>query len=120
MPANGDGQAFSNPLQAEVEIRGAAGYSLPENKEARHKSLHHKQPKVSKQNFTTQQGLTGELQVEVDAQISSMKLTLTQGKVLYSWQGQAPSKQFADYYRFFYYVASQFRVPPSQPASSVR
>ena len=98
MPANGDGQAFSNPLQVEVEIRGAAGYRLPENRGV-HQKLPYKQPKVSIQNFTTQQGLTGELQVEVGTEISSMRLTLTQGKVLYSWQGQAPNKQFADYYQ---------------------
>lgn len=113
MPANRDGQAFSDPLQPDVEIRGSAGYSLPEINKMRYKSPHHKHAKVSTKNFTTQQGLSGELQVEVGSDFSSMTLTLTQAKVLYIWQGQAPSQQFADYYRFFYYIASQFRVSPA-------
>ncbi len=109
-PSNRDGQAFSGPLQSDVEIRGSAGYSWQEIEAARYKCACHHHPKVSKQNFTTQQGLTGELKVEVASDFSSMTLTLSQGKILYIWQGRASSRQFADYYRFFYYIASQYRV----------
>lgn len=113
IPSNRDGQAFSGPLPTDVEIRGSAGYIWQGIEAVRCKCgcRYHHHPKVSKQNFTTQQGLTGELKVEVDSEFSSMTLTLKQRQILYVWQGQAPSKQFADYYRFFYYVASQYRVP---------
>lgn len=69
-------------------------------------------PKFQQQNFTTEQGLTGKLRVEINPDISLMTLTLSQGNVSYHWQGQCNSEQFADYYRFFYYVARQYRLPP--------
>jgi hypothetical protein len=60
--------------------------------------------------------LKGNLEVEVGSDISVMRLTLSQGKVQYNWQGQCDNKKFASYYRFFYYVASQYRIsPPQQP-----
>lgn len=111
IPANRDGQAFSDPLHPDVEIRGSAGYNLPLIEGAFPKPLQYKHPKVPKNNFITQQGVIGELLIEVGADFSSIRLRLTLGKVQYNWQGQAPSKKFADYYRFFYYIASQFRVP---------
>ncbi len=104
MPDSRDGQTFSDPTSPTVEIRGWAGFNLEE-----FKSPNTAQP--LKQNFTTAQGLTGDLEVEVGTQISMMTLILNQGSLRYYWQGRAPSKQFAEYYRFFYYSASQYRLP---------
>jgi len=117
VPDNRDGQAFSDPTLPDVEIRGWAGYSLLENEITNHKATPPKSPQPWKQNFTTKQGLTGELQVDVRVDISLMTLTLKHESLLYRWQGRSPSKQFADYYRFFYYIASQYRVPS---ASAIR
>jgi hypothetical protein len=112
-PANGDGQVFSDPLNSALEIRGWAGYNLAGisgNSGKNTKNLD--APKPLQQNFTTEQGLAGELKVELGSPVSSMTLTLVRGDVRYNFQGKAPSKQFADYYKFFYYVASQYRVSP--------
>jgi len=97
-----------------VEIRGWAGYNVPAaNRKQRH-NINIDQPKPLKLNFTTEQGLSGELKVDLRSQESSMTLILVEGDVRYNFQGKAPSKQFADYYKFFYYVGRQYRVP-SQP-----
>ena len=112
-PANGDGQVFSDPQNSAVEIRGWAGYNLPAaTGKQRHKTNNIDAAKPLRRNFTTEQGLSGEVKVNLGSQISSMTLTLVEGDVRYNWQGKAPSKQFADYYKFFYYVASQYRVSP--------
>lgn len=130
MPDNGDGGAFRDPKNPSTEIRGWAANKLSEtvafpsssgglskggyrlNVEALPKLTPQDSPKSQQQNFTTDQGLTGKLQVDVGSDSSLMRLTLSQGKVQYNWQGQCNSKQFADYYRFFYYIASQYRLPP--------
>ena len=132
MPDNGDGGAFRDPQNSSVEIRGWAANKLPEiaasptsiklsegqprlKKKAPALAVTAKDaPKSQQQNFTTEQGLTGKLKVKIGSQISSMTLTLNQGKVEYNWQGQCDSKQFADYYRFFYYVASQYRISSAE------
>lgn len=126
MPDNRDGRAFRDPQNASSEIRGWAANPLsktadPQRKQGRHR-LHLEasppstsqkdSPKFQQQNFTTEQGLTGKLRVEINPDISLMTLTLSQGNVSYNWQGQCNSEQFADYYRFFYYVARQYRLPP--------
>lgn len=116
-PTNGDGQAFSDPQQPGVEIRGWAGYQLSGNDSlGPGKKLKAQQP-LLKPNFTTEQGLSGELKVEVGSEMSSISLALVQGDVQYNWRGQASSKLFDHYYKFFYYVASQYRVlpQPKQP-----
>lgn len=134
MPDNGDGGAFRDPKNSSVEIRGWAANKLPEtgvsptsrefyegqprlkNKTSALAVTAKNAPKSQQQNFTTEQGLTGKLKVKIGSQTSLMTLTLNQGKVEYNWQGQCDSKQFADYYRFFYYVASQYRVlSPEKP-----
>ncbi|MBD2003933.1 hypothetical protein H6F63_12085 [Trichocoleus sp. FACHB-40] len=109
MPDNRDGRAFRDPQNPEVEILGVAGASLPEIELAPPGQKH---PHTSmQQNFTTQQGISGKLQVELRSDISLMRLTLIQGRIRYYWQGRSPSGQFDDYYRFFYYVAGQYRIP---------
>ncbi len=134
MPDNGDGRAFRDPQNPTTEIRGWAANQLPESVtprsskglyEGRHRlenkplSLNGKAkdlPNFQPPNFTTEQGLKGNLEVEVGSDISVMRLTLSQGKVQYNWQGQCDNKKFPSYYRFFYYVASQYRIsPPQQP-----
>lgn len=118
MPDNRDGQAFSDQQNSAVEIRGWAGQSLPDNGSSgvyytsRAKGHKKYRPKHSKQNLTTKQGVTGELEVDIKPDISSMTLTLRQGQIQYKWQGRSPSQQFPDYYRFFYYIATEYRVPP--------
>ena len=108
-PDNNDGQAFVSPQNPEVEIRGWAGNRLPEWE------MKQKNAKTSMNpNFKTAQGVSGQLAVEVGAEVSSMTLTLTQGQVRYYWQGRSPSQQFDDYYRFFYYIAEQYRIPSQE------
>lgn len=110
-PTNGDGQAFSDPKNPKVEIRGWAGYRLPSaGDNGKHKTAND-ESETLKQNFTTQQGVTGELEVNLGPEISSMTLTLVQDKLQYNWYGQSPSKKFAGYYQFFYNIASQYKVP---------
>jgi len=106
MPSNLDGEAFRDPDNPSVEIRGWA--QLPDTESSSSNSTSTDSP-----NFTTEQGVTGQLRVEVGVDTSLMSLTLNQGQVEYHWQGQADSEQFADYYRFFNYIASQYQLPSS-------
>jgi len=99
-PENQDGVAFVSPAQ-DVEIRGWAGNQL--------RSL--LTPVDKQSNFKTKQGKSGQLVVDVGLQVSSMTLTLTQGEVNYYWRGQCQNEKFGDYYRFFYYIAQQYRIP---------
>lgn len=111
IPDNLDGQAFRDPQNPSAEVRGWAGHTLSEIEPPRDsKSI----VKSERQNFTTQQGLTGKLQVEIGSETSLMTLTLSQGNVRYTWQGRSDSEEFANYYRFFSYVANQYRLPPSE------
>lgn len=111
MPDNRDGRAFRDPKNPSLEIRGWAVNKLPEIKPLSLKKPVKESAKPQLQNFTTAQGVTGELQVEVGSELSVMTLTLSQGKVQYKWQGQCDSKTFADNYRFFSYVATGYRLP---------
>lgn len=98
-PDNFDGQAFQDPDSPETEIRGWARQILP------------KQPKDPlKLNFTTDQGLQGELQTEIGREISTLTLTLRQGAIQYIWQARSPNDRFAEQYRLFYNIARQYRV----------
>jgi hypothetical protein len=116
-PANGDGQVFSDRLNSALEIRGWAGYNIAGTagrewkRKSKKNSIDHNSSPLQ-ENFTTEQGVVGRLKVELGSQESSMTLTLVRGDVRYNFQGKAPSKQFADYYKFFYYVASQYQVSP--------
>ncbi|MDZ8222338.1 hypothetical protein [Nostoc sp. ChiVER01] len=103
-PANDDGIAFISPQDNSVEIRGWASQQLPNDRES---------VKKIKSNFQTAQGVSGVLVVEVSQQIGSMTLTLTQSQVKYCLQGQSKSQDFQNYYRLFYYIAQQYRIPKS-------
>ncbi|HEY9652695.1 MAG TPA: hypothetical protein V6C95_18715 [Coleofasciculaceae cyanobacterium] len=130
MPDNRDGQAFRDPNNPNSEIRGWAANNLsamvipPASRVLHHGQnalkveaslLDSTEPtplKSQEENFTTDQGLTGNLKVEIGSDTSVMTLTLSQGKILYNWQGQCESEDFAAYYRSFYYIARQYRLPP--------
>jgi hypothetical protein len=103
-PANDDGIAFLSPQDNSVEIRGWASQQLPNDRES---------VKKIKSNFQTAQGVSGVMVVEVSQQIGSMTLTLTQGQVKYCLQGRSKSQDFQNYYRLFYYIAQQYRIPKS-------
>lgn len=111
MPDNRDGGAFRDPQNPSVEIRGWAVNQLVKTKELSPKKSAKDSSKSQQENFTTKQGTTGNLQIEIGSKISSMTLRLSRNKVQYNWQGQSNNKQFADYYRLFYYIASQYRLP---------
>ncbi|MGG6292792.1 hypothetical protein ACQ4M4_00090 [Leptolyngbya sp. AN02str] len=99
--ANQDGQLFFDPEQSEVKITGWASQS----------SVGMEWGTVAGvPNFVTEQGLPGYMQLEVGANVSTMTVTWVPNQVVYRWQGRSPSDQFDDYFKFFYYVASQFRV----------
>ncbi len=106
-PENDDGIAFISPQDNSVEIRGWASQQLPNS------IVTEESAKKIKSNFQTAQGVSGVLVVEVDQQVGSMTLTLTQNQVKYYWQGRSKSQEFQDYYRFFYYIAQQYRIPKS-------
>ncbi|AVH65581.1 hypothetical protein [Nostoc sp. 'Peltigera membranacea cyanobiont' N6] len=107
-PANGDGIAFISQQDNSVEIRGWASHELPNSIVTEQEPL-----KKIKFNFKTAQGVSGVMVVEVDKDIGSMTLTLTQSQVKYCWQGRSKSQKFQDYYRLFYYIAQQYRIPKS-------
>jgi len=100
-PENQDGIAFSDPRNAGFEIRSWAKLKRSKNSA---------QPKPTP-NFTTEQGIPGQIDVKVEAQSSVMMLTIDHKDVEYQWRGVAPSNQFGNYYRFFSFIASRYRVP---------
>lgn len=122
MPDNLDGRAFRDPQNPTAEIRGWAANQLSgilnETEENRAPSQHQHSSTEFPQNFTTEQGVTGKLQVNIGPQTSSMTLTLTQEQVQYNWQGECQSEQFAQYYRFFNEIARQYRIPLSAAADA--
>jgi hypothetical protein len=77
IPDNRDGRAFCDPQNPSVKIRGWAINQLSKTQ----KSSTKKSAKFQQENFTTEQKLTGNLQVEMGADISSMNLTLSQNKI---------------------------------------
>ncbi|MBU7585077.1 MAG: hypothetical protein KAF91_19640 [Nostoc sp. TH1S01] len=98
VPENDDGIVLVSPRSQNVEMRAWASNLSPDTKN------------VIQPNFQTTQGVSGVLLVEVGQQEGAMKLTLTQGKVTYYWQGKSPSQEFSNYYPLFYYIAQQYRI----------
>ena len=104
-PDNNDGIAFISPRNQAVEIRSWAGNQLPESiigKDAK---------KTINPNFRTAQGISGVLTVEVGKQESAIALKINRENIKYYWYAKAPSQEFDNYYRIFYYMAQQYRVP---------
>lgn len=102
-PSNQDGQAFADPDNLQVQVRGWATQVAANTTS----SVVPDGP-----NFVTEQGVAGHLQIAVEAEISTMTLTLVQPEVTYRWQGRSPSEVFSTYYQLFDYVARQFRITP--------
>jgi hypothetical protein len=104
-----DGRRFRNPYSMDVEILGWASHvsSTPgDSSEQVRRSV------LAAPNFTTRQGLRGQLRVEIGSTVSLMTLTLAEDGVVYFWQGRSPSNEFSQYYEFFNYVASEYSVTP--------
>ncbi|MBD2664192.1 hypothetical protein B6N60_01274 [Richelia sinica FACHB-800] len=103
-PDNRDGITLVSPQNPTVEIRAWATNNLftAETESRNTQNINY--------NFQTNQGLPGVMMVEVGQQVSTIKLTITQGKVKYYWQGQSNSKEFQNYYHMFYYIAKQYQV----------
>lgn len=140
IPDNLDGRGFTDPSNLNVEIIGWAQNNLPQIsplvlpnslytlKEDYWLAQKYQQSDVYELdedydldneinsfpvNFTTERGVVGWLQVEIGIEVSVMKLTIEGEDIIYYWQGQANSEEFDHYYRLFYYIASQYRVPGS-------
>jgi hypothetical protein len=107
-PENDDGVAFVAPYNQSVEIRSWAGNRLSNltNRKNTQQSVN--------PNFQTKQGISGVLVVDVSQQVSAMTLTLGKGQVKYYWQGRCKSEDFHQYYRFFYYIAQQYKITDSK------
>lgn len=105
-PENDDGIVFVSPDHQSVKIRGWAGHRLSDSVAKNPRSTKKVNP-----NFETAQGISGVLKVEVGEGISLMRLKLTQDRLNYYWQGRSPSEDFQDYYKFFNYIAKQYRIP---------
>jgi hypothetical protein len=112
-PDNQDGQAFRAPDRPGVTVAGWAS-QIPDISDEAAEGESHDLASISpdpvKENFVTEQGLPGELGVQIASETSSLNLTLEYEGVIYRWQGRSPSQQFENYYKFFSYVASQYRV----------
>ncbi|MEA5552256.1 hypothetical protein VB713_15040 [Anabaena cylindrica UHCC 0172] len=104
-PDNNDGVTFISPQNQNVEIRAWASKESPESITQDQETI-----KQIDHNFETSQGVSGVLVVEVGQQVSSMKLTITQGQEVYYWQGQTNSQEFKDYYQLFYYIAQHYKI----------
>lgn len=100
---NNDGIVLVSPKNNSVEIRAWAANRLPE-------SLAPNSTTTINHNFKTAEGVSGVLLVEIDQQLSSMTLSLTQNEIEYHWQGRSQNQEFSDYYHLFYYIAYQYRI----------
>ncbi|WP_414565275.1 MULTISPECIES: hypothetical protein [unclassified Anabaena] len=105
VPGNSDGIALVSPQNEAVEIRSWAVNLLPESITTETNS----KTKITP-NFQTDQGISGVLLVEIDQEISLMKLSLIQDEVEYYWQGRSQNLEFPSYYPLFYYIAQQYRI----------
>lgn len=104
-PDNRDGQAFYAPDNQAIEVRAWGSYPLV--------LAGDDTPKAPEgENFTTRQGLSGRLQVDIGPEVSTMTLRLERDRILYTWQAQAPSEVFPEYYPLFQSLAKQYYLAP--------
>lgn len=108
-PSNLDGQTFYHPQNPDIQISVWAGYRVSPPPTVRDAMPQEDRP-PSSENFTTRQGLNGDLTVEIGTQTSTINLTLMADNISYHFEGRSPSSSFADYYRLFYNVASQYQI----------
>jgi hypothetical protein len=100
-PDNSDGVVLVLPNKKNLEIRSYASKPLL-------KFSRKTQGKVY--NFRTNQGVFSVLTAEVREKVTVIKLTITQEKLEYFWQGQSDSQEFKKYYRLFYYMAQEYKI----------
>ncbi|MFN8952329.1 MAG: hypothetical protein ACK5WC_14480 [Aphanizomenon sp.] len=100
-PDNSDGVVLVLPNKKNLEIRSYASKPLL-------KFSRKTQGKVY--NFRTNQGVFSVLTVEVREKVTVIKLTITQEKLEYFWQGQSDSQEFKKYYRLFYHMAQEYKI----------
>ena len=105
-PDNDDGIIFISPRKNSVEIRGWAGNQLIKNTDTTSNAKKSINP-----NFKNIQGISGVMIVKIGTIESIISIKFHQGDVKYYWQGKAPSQEFNDYYRSFYYIAQNYRLP---------
>ncbi|MBE9042682.1 hypothetical protein IQ235_18130 [Oscillatoriales cyanobacterium LEGE 11467] len=103
VPSNLDGRTFYHPQNPEVRVTGWGGYLLRTGESGNISE-------VTPANFTTDQGVRGKLTVEVASEVTLVRLTLIDEAAIYHFEGRSPSGEFADYYRLFYDMASQYRI----------
>ena len=108
-PGNRDGQVLVHPENPAIKIQGWAGNSISTLAVTPIRSSQAASSALN-QNFETEQGLFGNLQIEIGETMSSMTLTLVQENVSYSLRSQSPNEEFADYYSLFYTTARQYRL----------
>ena len=101
MPDNRDGQAFRDPQQPGIEIRGWAEHRLSGMILNSRTSTVKNTAQPLQLNFTTQQGVTGQLQVKVGSDFNIMELRLNQGLVLYHWRGKHQASSLLTTTAFF-------------------
>ena len=116
-PANRDGQAFSEPENSDIQIRGWASYKSFTYEQT--EQYFGKETEPLKENFTTQQGSVGNLKVEIGTEISSITLTLQTAEITYNWRGQTPNEKFSEYYPLFYRLAGQYKIHSQQKKISL-
>ena len=102
-PSNLDGRMFYHPQNQEVRVTGWGGHLLRDDRDGN-------LGEVTSANFTTDEGVKGKLTVEVASEVTSVRLTLMEEGTIYHLEGRSPSEEFADYYRLFYDMASQYRI----------
>ncbi|MEB3829739.1 hypothetical protein [Phormidium sp. CCY1219] len=107
-PTNLDGRAFRHPEHPNIEVRGWARLNLTHLNLPNSPSLH--PPNSSDSNLTTEQGLPAYLDVEVGQEETRMTFTLKTDHIIYNLQGRSPNDKFAQYYKLFYYIATQYRI----------
>ena len=104
-PGNGDGIIFISPQKNSVQIRAWAGNQL-----FTHTTRDRNTRISTNPNFKNVQGISGVMTVETGATESIITLKFARNQVKYYWQGKAPSQEFDDYYRFFHYIAQNYRL----------
>lgn len=106
---NREGREFQAPHEDTISIQGWASQvsEVPSVSSEPNQSI--------LPNFTTEQGMQGQLDVKIGEDVSNVRLTLMQDGVIYYWEGRSPSEDFDDYFKFFFYVAKQYEVGNAHP-----
>lgn len=104
-PVNGDGIIFISPTKNSVKIIAWAGNQL-----FSHTNRDRNTRISTNPNFKNVQGISGVMTIETGVTESIITLKFARNQIKYYWQGKAPSQEFDDYYRFFHYIAQNYRL----------